>query len=52
MNKGLMAGALAALVLLAIGCETVKGIGKDVSTVGGWLTRGSEKAQNPPEPTK
>lgn len=38
---------LTALVITLSGCETIKGFGEDVSTVGRWLTKGSEKAQNP-----
>ena len=34
------------LLLAAItGCGTVKGIGEDLSVVGGWLTKGSDKVQ-------
>jgi len=34
------------LLLLAMaGCGTIKGIGQDISTVGHWLTRGSDNAK-------
>ena len=47
MKKACMLVVCGLLILISAGCETIKGIGKDVSAVGGWLTRGSEKAQNP-----
>ena len=47
MKKAYMVAIGSLLILILAGCETIKGIGKDISTVGGWLTRGSEKAQNP-----
>ena len=31
-------------VLSAVGCGTMKGIGEDLKTVGGWFTKGSDKA--------
>ncbi|MFC1658301.1 entericidin [Candidatus Omnitrophota bacterium] len=42
--------AFTLFVLLALtlaGCETIKGMGKDISTVGDWMTSGSENVQNP-----
>jgi len=38
---------ISGLLLVASGCETIKGMGKDISTVGGWLTKGSSNVQNP-----
>jgi predicted small secreted protein len=36
-----------AFILLGImGCNTVKGMGEDIGTVGRWLTRGSKGAEN------
>jgi len=32
------------LLLTAVGCGTIKGIGEDVSAFGGWMTRGSKAA--------
>jgi predicted small secreted protein len=46
---------IVALMLLAsfYGCNTMKGLGNDLSAVGGWITRGSEHVEesvgkNPP----
>ena len=37
---------LSSLVILAIaGCSTIKGLGDDIATVGGWLMRGSDAVQ-------
>lgn len=47
MKKTYLLLLIGVIMSTMIGCETIKGIGKDVSAVGGWLTRGSEKAQNP-----
>jgi predicted small secreted protein len=33
------------LLTTVIGCGTVKGIGEDVTTIGNWLTRGSDRAK-------
>ena len=32
------------LVMTVVGCGTVRGFGDDISTVGHWLTRGSDRA--------
>jgi len=34
------------LVMTAVGCGTVRGIGDDITTVGHWFTRGSDRATN------
>lgn len=48
---------LGVMTLLAVvslyGCNTMKGLGKDLSVVGGWITNGSEHVEesigkNPP----
>jgi predicted small secreted protein len=33
------------LVMTVVGCGTVKGFGQDISTVGHWFTRGSDRAK-------
>ena len=33
------------LVLAIAGCGTIKGLGDDISTVGGWLIKGSDTVQ-------
>ena len=40
-------------VVCLYGCSTIRGIGNDVSTIGGWITNGSEHVEesiknNPP----
>jgi len=42
-----------ALTAPVAGCNTIKGIGEDVKTVGGWISSGSEHVEesikkNPP----
>ncbi len=48
---------LGIIVLTAVisfyGCSTIKGLGEDVSTIGGWIVNGSEHVEesvkkNPP----
>jgi predicted small secreted protein len=41
MKKGYLMLLCGLLLLSAVGCGTVKGIGEDISTVGKWLTRSS-----------
>ena len=45
MKKILVLAIFGMLIFSLAGCETIKGFGKDVSTVGGWLTKGSESVQ-------
>ena len=34
---------LSGLLILSIaGCSTIKGLGNDISTLGSWLTKGSD----------
>jgi len=33
------------LMLCVVGCGTIKGLGEDISAVGGWFSRGSESVQ-------
>ncbi len=47
MKKTSMLILVGILLSVMAGCETIKGIGKDISAVGGWMTRGAETAQNP-----
>ncbi len=47
MKKLILFMVLFASVLVFSGCETIKGVGEDVSTIGNWLSRGSDKVQNP-----
>ena len=36
------------LLLAVVGCGTIKGMGEDISTVGHWLTRGSDTVKSQP----
>lgn len=45
MNKALLAGICLVLMVASIGCSTIKGVGEDLSTVGGWVTRGSDNVK-------
>jgi len=33
------------LVVTVVGCGTVRGFGDDISTIGRWLTRGSDRVK-------
>jgi len=46
MKKVYLLVIVSVLALTLAGCETIKGMGRDITTVGGWLTRGSENVQN------
>lgn len=45
MKKFIVLGVSIILMAAITGCGTVKGIGEDLSAVGGWLTKGSDKAK-------
>ena len=47
MKKMILLLLLALVATTIIGCSTIKGMGEDISTLGDWLTRGSEKATSP-----
>lgn len=42
MKKTLLMGICLLLVVTCIGCNTIKGMGEDVSAVGGWMVKGSD----------
>lgn len=44
MNKIYLLIVAGVLLVTAVGCGTVKGIGEDITTVGHWFTRGSNRA--------
>ena len=33
------------ILLTVVGCNTIKGLGKDFDAMGGWIIKGSEKAK-------
>lgn len=41
----LLAGICLVLMVVSIGCGTIKGLGEDVSTIGGWVTKGSDNVK-------
>ena len=49
MKKACLFVLCALLILTAVGCGTIKGIGEDISALGGWLIRGSDSATSPTE---
>jgi predicted small secreted protein len=53
MNKLILSAVTLMVVVSFYGCGTIKGIGNDVGTVGGWISNGSEHVEesiknNPP----
>lgn len=42
MKEMLLIGVCLVLTVTSIGCNTVRGVGEDISTVGGWLIRGAD----------
>ncbi|HLF18759.1 MAG TPA: entericidin EcnA/B family protein [Candidatus Omnitrophota bacterium] len=53
MRKVILGVLTLALMGSLYGCNTIKGIGDDVKTVGGWISSGSEHVEesikkNPP----
>ena len=45
MKKMVLAGICLVLAVACIGCSTIKGLGEDLSTVGGWVVKGSDNVQ-------
>ena len=45
MNKAFLAAVCLVLMTMSIGCNTIRGFGEDVKTVGGWVTRGVDNVQ-------
>ena len=50
MKKLILLGISVILMAAIAGCSTIKGLGEDVSAVGGWLTKGSDRAQAQEQP--
>jgi len=42
MRKVFLMGVCLMLTVTSIGCGTIRGIGEDISAVGGWLIKGVE----------
>ncbi|MCK5013995.1 MAG: entericidin EcnA/B family protein [Candidatus Omnitrophica bacterium] len=45
MKKTILAGICLVLAVACIGCNTIKGFGEDLGTVGGWVVKGSDNVQ-------
>ena len=45
MKKMVLAGICLVLAVVCIGCNTIRGLGEDVSTVGGWVVQGVDNVQ-------
>lgn len=45
MKRAWLAILCGLLILTAVGCGTVKGVGEDIATVGKWLTRSSDSVK-------
>ena len=45
MKKMVLTGMCLVLAVACIGCNTIKGFGEDVSTVGGWVVKGVDNVQ-------
>ena len=45
MKNAVLAGFCLLLMVICVGCSTVKGVGEDLSTVGGWVTKGSDNVR-------
>ncbi|MCK4881476.1 MAG: entericidin [Candidatus Omnitrophica bacterium] len=53
MNKLILGVITLSAVVSLTGCNTIKGLGNDVATIGDWITDGSEHVEesikkNPP----
>jgi predicted small secreted protein len=40
------------LILSVTGCGTIRGLGEDINTVGGWLMKGSDAVKEGPAAEK
>ena len=41
-----LAGICLVLAVASIGCNTIRGIGEDLGTVGGWVVKGSDNVKD------
>jgi len=44
MRRSVLFGLAAVLVVMCLGCSTIRGMGEDIKAVGGWMVKGSDKA--------
>ena len=45
MKKIVLTGICLVLMMTGISCGTIKGMGEDISAVGGWVTTGSDNVK-------
>ena len=45
MKKIVLTGICLSLAVICVGCNTVRGLGEDVKTVGGWVVKGVDNVQ-------
>ena len=45
MKKLVLLAACLTFMVTSFGCSTIKGMGEDISTVGGWVTKGSDRVK-------
>ena len=45
MKKMSLAAVCMVLMFTSISCGTVKGVGEDLTAVGGWVTKGSDNVK-------
>lgn len=45
MKRMVLAGVCLILVVSCIGCNTIKGLGEDLTAVGGWIMKGSDNVR-------
>ena len=45
MKRALLTGFCLFLTVACVGCNTIRGLGEDVGTVGGWVVKGVDNVQ-------
>jgi predicted small secreted protein len=45
MKRMMLAGICLVLMVACIGCNTIRGLGEDLTAVGGWVVKGADKVE-------
>jgi predicted small secreted protein len=45
MKRVFLAGVCLVLMAMSVGCSTIRGVGEDLGTVGGWVKTGSDRVK-------
>ena len=45
MKRTILGVTCLLLVVTCIGCNTIRGVGEDVSTIGGWMVKGADNVE-------